>query len=259
MSKNLTNIDNNHYVYLLIDPRNNEVFYVGQGVNSRVNQHQQEAKKSDKETDKINRIKDILDAGYEVKKFIYSSNNTKDEAFDKEEELINFYRTIYPGQLTNIQSGRKSKHTMTPEELADITTNYEMVDFGDEKIMLIKQNHSWDYSNNDQDRYNAFRGDWKVDKSKIYKVDLICIVYDGIIQYVCKPKKWIPKYTDSNGVYYDKKNKNPRFEFEGQIIKGHKYCKKSIIGYKKIIKDKNGNISYKNIFGNAGVIGYINM
>jgi hypothetical protein len=47
-----------HYVYLLSDPQNNEIFYVGKGVGNRVFSHLNDSSKNDK-TDKIKEIRYI--------------------------------------------------------------------------------------------------------------------------------------------------------------------------------------------------------
>ena len=41
------------YVYMLIDPRDNKIFYVGEGQGNRVFDHEQEAIESPKESDKL--------------------------------------------------------------------------------------------------------------------------------------------------------------------------------------------------------------
>lgn len=247
-----------YYVYLLIDPRNNEVFYVGKGIHSRVKQHTYEAKKSNKETDKIKRINDILNSGNKVKEVIYSSRNTEDEAFDKEDELINFFTNNYPGQLTNIQSGHKSIHTMTDEELNDILDNPEQVVFNDnERILFVKRtnNHSWDYKMSPSEHHEEFRGNWVLSKNKLDKIELVCGVYNNIIKYVCVPKEW-----ECVGQRDSRKRKTYEYRFNGDVIKNHKYIGKSIKDCKKMVYNKKTK-SYeeKNIFGQGAAIGYLNL
>lgn len=251
--EDLTNKD--YYVYLLIDPRNNEVFYVGKGIHERAKQHQQEAQRTDKETDKLNRIKEILDEGYEVKEFIYSANNSEEEAFDKEDELINFYKTNYPGQLTNIQWGHRSIHTMSNEELDDIFGNAEPAVLGDERILFVKRNRSWNYKMTPEEHHEEFRGNWVVSKEKIDKIQLVCGVYNNVIKYVCIPTKW----------EFVKQRNNPRrkcneYRFDGIVIKDHKYIGKSIKDFKKTVYDEKTNSYHtKYIFGHGQSIGYLNI
>lgn len=56
--------DSYYYVYELIDPRNNKVFYVGKGKNDRMYQHVEKAKKQVTGNKNINKIRKILSFGY---------------------------------------------------------------------------------------------------------------------------------------------------------------------------------------------------
>lgn len=256
----MENTKNNCYVYVLIDPRDNKEFYIGKGTieNGRHLAHEKEANNNiNTEWEKIKRIKEIKDAGLEIKYSIIADNCTTEEAFNHEDVWITHFRKNHPGQLTNIQGGHKSKFTTPSEQMKDIYEERETVEFDDERILLIKQNHSWDYSNTDEERYESFRGDWFIDSKKKDKIELICIVYNNIIKYVCKPTNWIKKESNCFGELY----KNPRYQFEGEIVnkKYKKYINKSVKGYKKIERTKSGEIIEKNLFGTGGVIGYINI
>lgn len=92
-----------YYVYQLIDPRNDEVFYVGKGCGNRINTHEQSAQRGDKNNPrKTLRIMDIISAGFKVQKFYYSNNLCESDAFDLEKELI---KEIGREKLTNHSSG----------------------------------------------------------------------------------------------------------------------------------------------------------
>lgn len=95
-----------YYVYQLIDPRNDEVFYVGKGSGNRINQHEHAAKRFDSSNSrKTQRILDILKDGETVTKFIYAKNLLEQDAFDLERELI---KEIGREKLTNYHSGVKT-------------------------------------------------------------------------------------------------------------------------------------------------------
>ena len=97
------------YVYELIDPRNNEVFYVGKGTGNRAYVHQYIVEKYGKDvtnnSDKFNLIGDILSDGLDViVKKVFKSN---DEAlcYEMEDKLIQEHG-LY--NLTNICSSKNA-------------------------------------------------------------------------------------------------------------------------------------------------------
>ncbi|QIG70676.1 GIY-YIG domain-containing protein [Rhizobium phage RHph_I1_18] len=97
------------YVYELIDPRNNEPFYVGKGRFDRPNDHGREALKessSDRNKLKHHKIRKINAAGLDVivQRIECSDEN---EAFEKEVALIQQYGLLVDksGVLTNLTRG----------------------------------------------------------------------------------------------------------------------------------------------------------
>ena len=76
------------YVYGLIDPRTNKIFYIGKGSGNRVFNHEKESMNSiDCDKLKLKTISEILNEGKEVKKIInktqysFSSTVTPDATF----------------------------------------------------------------------------------------------------------------------------------------------------------------------------------
>lgn len=86
------------YVYVLIDPRDNEVFYVGKGQGERAFQHERDVisqinkLSADEVTEfkhnKEERIKDILSCSREVSSFVIGRYNTEVESLAVESTLI---------------------------------------------------------------------------------------------------------------------------------------------------------------------------
>lgn len=99
----------NYYVYDLIDPRTNQVFYVGKGQAQRMYTHVANVMKGrmDSNTNKCKRIKEILDSGLQVEHKIICSNLTHREALIQERQRIKLFGRIYnnTGILLNIKSG----------------------------------------------------------------------------------------------------------------------------------------------------------
>lgn len=91
------------YVYVLIDPRDEQVFYVGKGQEDRVFQHENDVRRGAERTAKEKKISDILNSGQEVKKVVVGRFDTSEEAHSVEGILIHW---MYGKEnLTNIASG----------------------------------------------------------------------------------------------------------------------------------------------------------
>jgi hypothetical protein len=89
------------YVYELVDPRTDKVFYVGKGKNNRIDQHEIEARKG-RQSRKCNVIRGIEKDGLSVKKRKVSYHVCEQEAYDAEAELICRYGL---DNLTNVVPG----------------------------------------------------------------------------------------------------------------------------------------------------------
>jgi len=72
-----------YYVYLLLDPRNNKIFYVGKGKGNRLFDHISGALENPTETEKIKLIKEIINEKGEVKHASYPRNPIMANVFFK--------------------------------------------------------------------------------------------------------------------------------------------------------------------------------
>lgn len=93
--------DGKFYVYHLIDPRSDEVFYVGKGCGNRIIQHEAEAKKGI-DHPKCNVIRAIWDDGHEVRRVKVKSFKDEQAAYDYEAAEV---ARIGLENLTNKQEG----------------------------------------------------------------------------------------------------------------------------------------------------------
>ena len=93
------------YVYELVDPRSGEVFYVGKGKGSRINDHEWEAENG-YPSYKCNKIRSIWGDGHEIIKQKVAEFWDEDAAYEHEEERI---ASIGLDNLTNIIGGGKRK------------------------------------------------------------------------------------------------------------------------------------------------------
>jgi hypothetical protein len=99
------------YVYALIDPRDDRVFYVGKGKGDRFGQHEREYRSGVvRNRAKYSRIDDILSSGKRIIAVCLASVSLESEAYLIERRMI---REIGFRSLTNIQPG-----TLTDAERA---------------------------------------------------------------------------------------------------------------------------------------------
>jgi hypothetical protein len=89
------------YVYHLVDPRSDEVFYVGKGQRNRILEHEKEARRGG-DHPKCDVIRSIWDDGLEVKRIKVRQFKDEREAYDFEALEI---ARIGLHRLTNLQAG----------------------------------------------------------------------------------------------------------------------------------------------------------
>lgn len=90
-----------YYVYELVDPRDDSVFYVGKGKKARVDAHEAEARKG-RVSVKCDRIREIWGSGLHLVKRRVASFSDEQEALDFEADLICAYGL---SNLTNVAPG----------------------------------------------------------------------------------------------------------------------------------------------------------
>ncbi|MCC4311294.1 LEM-3-like GIY-YIG domain-containing protein [Carnobacterium maltaromaticum] len=191
-----------YYVYCLIDPRDNQVFYIGKGIKNRVFSHEKYALgkleeelegtyESDKQL-KVEKIREISSFGEEVRRFIISYNLTENEAFASENTLINYLKIIENKVLTNSIDGHGTLG-MSVEQL-ERNFGYQPISIRDIHtdglILAVKINNSFELDTNEtidftfyeRDDYNLKArtlGNWRIGKDKIDRIKYIIGVNSG--------------------------------------------------------------------------------
>lgn len=116
-----------YYVYALLDPRNKEIFYIGKGKGARVAAHVKEAVDTVNNSPKHKRIREIEEAGQQVRQIYLAKDITNEgEAFAIESMLIyeaKCHNIVFglESYLTNLASGHHTQRYRpwgNPEEVS---------------------------------------------------------------------------------------------------------------------------------------------
>ncbi len=190
----------NAYVYQLIDPRNDTIFYVGKGRGNRVFAHARgefatrsnkalpdgDDEISDEISDKIKQIRDIRHAGLEVGHVIHRYGMDDATAFEVEAALID----AYPG-LTNIMNGAGSNdYGVTHANEIVLRYAAKPADF-QHKVLMISVNRSAIAP----DFYKAVHCAWRLDVKKAANAEVILATVQGIIKGAFVADQWLEATT----------------------------------------------------------------
>jgi hypothetical protein len=110
--------DKIYYVYQLIDPRDNVVFYIGKGKGNRISSHVKSymAGKIDN-VHKHRKIKEIIECGFIVTEQIIHNNLSEKDAYRIERELISINKG---NAITNIKGGVVTNKELQYESVCNL-------------------------------------------------------------------------------------------------------------------------------------------
>ena len=139
------------YVYVLVDPRNNCIFYVGKGPGNRVYQHAQAALAEDSPSLKLSTIRELKVLGLDVKYYIIRHNLSEQEAYLVESSIIDLltYPAFNKGNiLTNIVSGHHqwNEGIKTDEEINILYDCPKIEPIPGDRLLLVSLNNSYQQS-----------------------------------------------------------------------------------------------------------------
>ena len=186
-----------YYVYLLRDPRDGEVFYVGKGIGQRVYSHVNLAAVGKDDPDlapaKVKRIRSILRAGMQVEHlFVRTGIEDDQSAYVVEQAVMDGLRAAgHP--LTNMQSG----HHSGTNGLSTVT---DMVALLGAKAapplppgsLVFIINRAWKQGDGSAAVYEATHGHWKVGARSRESARQAFGVARGVIRGVYKIDDWYP-------------------------------------------------------------------
>lgn len=186
-----------YYVYLLRDPRDGEVFYVGKGLGQRILSHAVHAWKGEPDPDldsrKISRIHAIHYAGLEVDHlFVRTGIGDEGTAYVVEQAVIDAFRAT-GRELTNEVAGHHSStHGLSTiaEQVALHAAEPAPPLPGGSIVVLI--NRKWRPGDSYAAIYAATRGDWKIGERSRNASRVVFGVAHGIIRGAYYPQQWEP-------------------------------------------------------------------
>jgi len=175
-----------YYVYLLTDPRNGQIFYVGKGNGNRVFAHVNDAINNPEETDKLTRIRNIREAGLEVHYDILRHGLTEKEAFEVEAAMID-----YLTQLTNLKIGQAStgRGRMTVPEILAVYDSQPVVIH--EPVLLITPRKLYERNMGSDELYEITRGNWVLSTNRD-KPKYAFALRNGVVLQVYRIYNWEP-------------------------------------------------------------------
>ena len=233
-----------YYVYALVDPRTDKIFYIGKGCGNRVFDHCNFAiKEEDAESLKLNLIREIVAEGLEVKHYILRHKLSEKESLIVESVLIDFL--TYPEfnnelLLTNIVSGHHQwdRGIKTVDEIEATYDCKKIEPNPSDRILLVSLNRTFDLArkrNDDIDLYEITRRSWAMAKHKAPKINYVLGVYRGIVRSVIR----VTGYS-----WVKDENNRDRCDFVGELVYDSSYLNTDVNDYP---------------FGSGGAITYINL
>lgn len=145
---------NEYYVYAMIDPRDDQIFYIGKGKGDRYLEHYKEYINAEKKgnvmnndkvfggsnSGKLTRIHQIVSSGYELKYLKICENLSEKSAFVLEEILVERFgrKIIETGQLENLMPGGNRGDSKLILEESDKTSMDEVKEKFPELISVLE-------------------------------------------------------------------------------------------------------------------------
>lgn len=205
-----------YYVYGLIDPRDDQIFYVGKGTGKRYSSHLKN-NKFDFNSEKIDQIEEIINCGLEVKIEILFPNLDEDTAYELEKVLIYKLgrRVFSEGILTNLIPGGKWKSGDSVFYDNSYTSTFDVNRlglFGADDFLKIEKISTFNYLNNQKENQVIYKYDWDGNFEK--ELTLNELFPDGIREWEVNIIRFLrvenlPIY--ARGIYSKTFNKNIYF------------------------------------------------
>ena len=237
-----------YYVYALVDPRDNKIFYIGKGLGDRVFQHAEAALSENDKSYKLDTIREIIKEGKQVAYYILRHKLTEDTALIVESTLIDMltYKSFNKkNQLTNIVAGHHQwdEGIKSVEELNAIYDCKKIKLESVGTLLLVNLNRSFDQAKSTGvyrrvNIYEATRKYWAISSHRAGCIKYVLGVYRGIVRCVIEVESYHWVEIAEDGTPF----KKPRCCFEGKMIDDSPYINTDVTDFP---------------FGSGGAIRYI--
>lgn len=219
----------NYYVYCLIDPRSNEVFYIGKGCGNRVFAHMNLALETSFETDKLDQIRQINKEGLDPIHYIIRHGLEPNHALEIESTLIDYSRLCegFNFKLKNLVKGHHS-FDRGLKTATDIVQFYDAKTINiEEQALIIIVNKLYWYGMPPEELYRIVHEKWRLSRDRINNVKYVIAAYLGLTREVYEVKEWYDTF--------DERTKKMRVGFNGKVAEENirnKYLNGSLSNYK---------------------------
>lgn len=202
-----------YYVYLYIDPRDKQPFYVGKGKGSRILSHIEDRRESAKQRVLSELRAAGLSPGIEI---LQHGIDDEETAFRIEAAAIDL---LGLGSLTNAVRGFKSLEIgrMSLSELAGyyaappVTISHP--------ALLVRINRLYRHNMSAHELYEATRGVWRL-SARREGAQYACAVFEGVIREVYAIQSWHPANSTPYTTRQDelaRRDLTGRWEFVGEV------------------------------------------
>lgn len=227
-----------YYVYALIDPRDNRIFYIGKGKGNRIFQHAKDALDDNDQSLKLDIIRSILREGKQVGLYILRHNLTEETAYVVESvliDLLTYSKFNKASILANIAAG----HHQWDEGIKDVDEidsiyNCSKIEVNQgDTLLLVSLNKSFNQAKADGvyrrvNIYEATRKYWdNISPKSAPNIKYVLGVYKGVVRSVIEVRSWKWSLIAEDGTKF----KRERCIFEGNLLEDSPYLNKDVSDY----------------------------
>lgn len=232
-----------YYVYLLSDPRDKRIFYVGKGKGNRIFAHAKDSLDDEHDSDKLDRIRDIRNSGHQVGYELLRFGLTEKAAFDVEAAAI---QLLGLDDLANLIDGRHV--SSTGRMSVDVAISlFDAPPAGEitEPVLLIKIPRLWYPSIPADELFDATAGWWRIGERGRTKAKYAFCVVKGVIREVYRITGWRQRQMGDRDWQNDI-GKTPRWGFTGLVAD-------------ELAHYRNHSVAHLYLKGDRNEIRYINL